>query len=535
MNSPRRTRILRLAGAAAAALLAACGGGGGDDGASTPLAITTTTVADAMIGEAYNAAVVASGGRGAKSYAITAGALPDGLSIGATGTITGTPAGPAGTSNFTVTVTDSAGTPATDSQALSIDVVEALEITTASLPDTAVGDAYTASIAVTGGRPPYTYSAESAGLPDGVAIDGDGAISGTVAASATTGVVTIVVNDSSSPPFSRSRNYTVRVAIEIPTTVLEDASGGVAYSDNPVVQGGRPPYVWELTSGALPAGLTGPNPQTGEIRGTPEPACNPSTATLAFRVTDSDVPAATAERSGVTLDVNPATLDVTTAALPNGVIGQAYDQTVVASGGVPPYDFTLTTGQLPSGLSLNAATGRITGTPDTAETQAFDLTVTDACPATATQALGITVTNAPLGRNDSIADATVLPGDGTYHASISPSGHPNTVFAPDEDFYRITTTAASTVTVDINARVNGSPLDSVLEIAGANGAALATCVAPTFTDTCQHDDDDTGNGELDSFLQVRVPANTTFYIHVVDWGSNARPDKLYDLVISGVN
>ena len=46
---------------------------------------------------------------------------------------------------------------------------------------------------------------------------------------------------------------------------------------------------------------------------------------------------------------------------------------------------------------------------------------------------------------------------------------------------------------------------------------------------------DTEAGLLDSFLQVQVGASTTFYIHVVDWGSNARPDKLYDLVISGVN
>ncbi len=72
----------------------------------------------------------------------------------------------------------------------------------------------------------------------------------------------------------------------------------------------------------------------------------------------------------------------------------------------------------------------------------------------------------------------MLPGDGTYSASISPSGHPNTVFDPDEDYYQITTTAASTVTVDINAVVNGSPLDSVIEIVGANGLPLATLRRP---------------------------------------------------------
>ena len=83
--------------------------------------------------------------------------------------------------------------------------------------------------------------------------------------------------------------------------------------------------------------------------------------------------------------------------------------------------------------------------------------------------------------------------------------------------------------------VNGSPLDSVIEITGANGVPLNTCVAPTFVSLCQADDEDTDAGLLDSFLQVRVAAGASIYIHVVDWGSNARPDKLYDLVISGVN
>ncbi len=99
---------------------------------------------------------------------------------------------------------------------------------------------------------------------------------------------------------------------------------------------------------------------------------------------------------------------------------------MIATGGVPPYSFEITSGVLPSQLAI-APDGRITGTPDTEETQAFTVTVTDSCPdTTATQAFSITV-SVSLGRNDSIADATVLPGDGTYSASISPSGHPNTV------------------------------------------------------------------------------------------------------------
>mgnify|MGYP006313558375 CR=1 FL=1 len=88
------------------------------------------------------------------------------------------------------------------------------------------------------------------------------------------------------------------------------------------------------------------------------------------------------------------------------------------------------------------------------------------------------------GRNDTIATATPLPlGNATFAGSISPSGHPNTVFAPDEDYYRITTQGPLRVAIDINAQVNGSPLDSVIEFVDSSGVVLNSCVAPAFRTT----------------------------------------------------
>jgi hypothetical protein len=96
------------------------------------------------------------------------------------------------------------------------------------------------------------------------------------------------------------------------------------------------------------------------------------------------------------------------------------------------------------------------------------------------------------------------------------------------------TTAASTVTVNIDAQDNGSSLDSVIEIVGANGVPLTTCVSPNFNTVCVHDDELLGD-ILDSFLQVRVAGATTFFVHVVDWRGDARPDMFYSIVISGIN
>jgi len=231
----------------------------------------------------------------------------------------------------------------------------------------------------------------------------------------------------------------------------------------------------------------------------------------------------------------PPVLTITSSSLTSGTVGVAYGQTVAVTGGTGARTFSISAGTLPAGLTLNTGSGALSGTPTVAGVANFTVRVVDSGSPQQndTQALSLTINATAIGRNDSIATATPL-GNGSFAASISPSGHPNTVFDPDEDYYRITTTAASTVTIDINAQVNGSPLDSVIEFVGANGARLNTCVSPAFTSECMHDDEQLGV-TLDSFLQIRVAGPTTFYVHVVDWRFDGRPDQLYQIVISGVN
>jgi putative Ig domain-containing protein/BACON domain-containing protein/matrixin/Ig-like domain-containing protein/S-layer family protein len=89
----------------------------------------------------------------------------------------------------------------------------------------------------------------------------------------------------------------------------------------------------------------------------------------------------------------PGLLSITTTSLANGTVGTAYSQSVLATGGTLPYTWSLVQGQgtLPPGLSLNAASGLITGTPTTAGTYNFTAKVTDAASATAQKALSIVV------------------------------------------------------------------------------------------------------------------------------------------------
>ena len=237
----------------------------------------------------------------------------------------------------------------------------------------------------------------------------------------------------------------------------------------------------------------------------------------------------------------PPALNISAAAPPDGVVGVAYAHTIAVTGGTGARNFTISAGALPAGLAVGAATGAITGTPvGPAATASFTITVTDSgTPQQAdAQALTLQIVNpGAAGRNNTIATATTLPlGNATFSASISPSGDPNTVFAADQDYYRITTPGPLRVAIDINAQVNGSPIDSVIEFVDVNGVRLNTCVALAFVSPCVSDDEVLGV-QLDSFLEIQITAvlGATFYLHVVDFRGDARPDLLYDIVMSTSN
>ena len=83
--------------------------------------VSPGSLSAANIGTAYNQAITASGGTAPYTYAVTAGALPAGLTLSSGGTLSGTPTA-GGSFNFTVTATDSAGSPASGSQAYALTV-----------------------------------------------------------------------------------------------------------------------------------------------------------------------------------------------------------------------------------------------------------------------------------------------------------------------------------------------------------------------------------------------------------------------------
>ncbi|HXG65578.1 MAG TPA: Ig domain-containing protein [Blastocatellia bacterium] len=179
--------------------------------------------------------------------------------------------------------------------------------------------------------------------------------------------------------------------LTITTTSLPGGTVGVSYSATLAATGGVAPYTWSVISGSLPAGLS-LNSSTGVISGTPTSA---GTANFTAQATDAQNPADTDSRA-LAITINPpppASLNITTTSLPNGRRGTAYSQTLQATGGVTPYVWSIASGSLPPGLSLNSATGTISGTPTKRGTWSFTARVRDsqATPATDTQALSIKI------------------------------------------------------------------------------------------------------------------------------------------------
>jgi hypothetical protein len=123
---------------------------------------------------------------------------------------------------------------------------------------------------------------------------------------------------------------------------------------------------------------------------------------------------------GQVVDIATGPPSITTTSLPTATVKSAYSATLSATGGIPPYTWSASAGVLPPGLSLNASSGTISGTPTTAETSTVTFTVTDASsPAqTATATIAIEVNPVLSVASTSLPAGTV---GVSYAASLSAS------------------------------------------------------------------------------------------------------------------
>ncbi len=147
---------------------------------------------------------------------------------------------------------------------------------------------------------------------------------------------------------------------------------GAAYNRTFTANGGSAPYSFSIGAGALPTGLS-LNAATGVLSGTPA-----TSGTFSFEVRATDITGCSGSTGYVlTIDCPRITLAPANSNLPNGALGTAYNQSFSASGGIRPSTFEVVLGSLPNGLSLNAATGLLSGSPSARGRFDFVIRVTD--------------------------------------------------------------------------------------------------------------------------------------------------------------
>jgi hypothetical protein len=354
------------------------------------LSLETQSLPDGQVGQDYSHTLAALGGTAPYRWQIKSGRLPDGLQLSEAGLISGRPTA-TGELEFEVQVSDQSGQSAT--RELSIDVDPAPELTIVSptaLPVAAVGVPYRFELRATSGQDPYKWVKKKKKkfgvLPEGVTVSSDGVLAGTPTTEGTY-IFTLRVVDQLGKIASKSFTLVVGPPpppLSIKTEALPQGMLGINYTARLEALGGAGGYSWAIESGALPAGLA--MSEEGAITG--QPAAIGTTAFI-VRVRDA-VGTTSTKQLLLVIGQPPPPLVIQTVQLAETTAERPYQQSLQATGGVPPYTWTIASGSLASGLSLSAD-GAISGTPLVAGTSVFVVRVTDSASQSATRTLAIQV------------------------------------------------------------------------------------------------------------------------------------------------
>ncbi len=404
-------------------ILSGCGGG------SSMISITINSVTGILmmdqtpLGSAtpntLNFTATVGGDTSAKgvtwSFAKQSGCAGSGLAVGNCGTLTNIAAfgvtytAPAitATTSVVITATSVADPNTTKTATLSIVLAPVFATTECNpsgvLPCTLVGGnnavPYTQTFSFTGGVSPYTYSVPIGSIPNCLKLNTSststtGTIVGTPCGSGTSTFTIQVVDSGGAPPVSQQFVITIAPPPLLTLTQAPLPPGTLNSTYPPAsiaTNGGVAPLTWTITSGSLPPGLS-LNAANGQITGIPideshatPPVTYPAIYTFFVQVSDSALP--TSQRApvppaqfSITIQKPQPLLITTEGPLTSGITAVGYAATLNASGGVPPYTWSVIQGQLPAGLSLSTLAnggGMISGTPVLVTTSTFTVQVSD--------------------------------------------------------------------------------------------------------------------------------------------------------------
>ncbi len=521
--------------------------------AAPPLALSAVANQGYTVDAAVNLVLpAATGGVGPWIYTLTGPGgttLPVGLDFNTdTRTLSGMPTAAGGTV-LTYTVTDSAATPVVATQTFTVTVNDGLALSAPGAQSYTVGTAVDVTLPLaTGGIGDLSYTLTDA-LPAGLNFNpASRRLTGTPSTMTSATTLTYTVTDANGATAMADFTVTVNAGLVLTTAGAQGYTAGTAITDLtlPPATGGTAPLTYALTGPAdttLPAGLA----FTAVIRtlsGTPTGA---ATTELTYTVTDANGATATADFT-VTVNARPGLPELPQPSTKRYTAGTPITALVLpeATDGTAPLVYTLTrryglTGALPPGLSFDANTRTLSGTPTGAvhSSSSIELTytVTDDNGATARQFFTVDVSpplplvlTAPddqgytAGRPTDLElpaatggvgpwiytltgpEGAALPDGLTFTVGTRTlSGTPGTAASATELTYTVTdangTTARQFFTVNVNAGLVVLPeLDDQFYTVGTR---ITDLVLPTTTG---------GTGDLTYALTGALPNGLTFTV-----------------------
>lgn len=339
-----------------------------------------------VIGAALNRTFTQSGASGTVTFSLNSGTLPNGVTLNSNGTLTGTPQ-QFGNFAITVKVTDSNNCMGIGGTYTLVISCQSISVFNPNVTNGMVGTPFSQSFTQTGGIGATTFNLNGGALPPGLALAPNGTLSGTpTQAGSFTFAVRVADGNGcgvSGLPYTLVITGPACGTITVSPASLPGGTVGTPYSQGFSAAGGNTAYTYSLTAGSLPGGLSlSPG---GILSGTPTANGN-----FNFTVTATDVLNCSGS-SSYTLSIGTScpTITLGPSFLANGTPGQTYNQTLTATGGAAPYNFTALD-NLPPGLTLSAA-GVISGTPTRVGNEPFRVRVRDANNCEATRSYNLAV------------------------------------------------------------------------------------------------------------------------------------------------
>ncbi len=264
-----------------------------------------------------------------------------------------------------------------------------------------VGIAYNAVSSVTGGTAPYAFSITGGSLPPGLVLNSTtGSITGIPS---TAGTYNFTLNVSALP----GADYLLNVANGASTVpakeygssaahiVVSASSSGTLLSISPVSANLASQAQQQFTasiSGTADTAVTW-SASAGTISSTGAFTAPKVTSNTSVTITATSVANANSHATATVAVTPQSALAITTSALAGAEAGTPYTASLSATGGVAPYQWSFTTGSLPSGIQLQASSGAISGMTTLIGSFPFTAKVTDSSAHSATLALALTVSS----------------------------------------------------------------------------------------------------------------------------------------------